>query len=979
MKKIFLLLLASAFVHTTLLAQFTATLTGNPIGTTGWILGGSSTGIDSTMRLTAAASTQNGYVYYNTATNLTTCGHFTVDFDYKIVVTAGTPVADGIAFWYLSNPPVAVTGGGGCGIPNNANGLILVLDTYDNNSAAGADNPLITLLGYNGTITSYVEGSTTGRLGTVATNQFYMTDGTWHHVKVDYTSGTINVYVNYSTTPIITGVYPMTINGYFGFSSSTGLYFSDQRIKDVHVVATSTSPMPTVVSPVNYCLGATASPLTAGGGGPYTWYTDTTLAPLAGAPTPSTATTGSTYYYVRQGAGSCISPAATIQVIVGTPPATPVLSGHTPYCSGETFIPFVVTGTTGTLNWYTAATGGTGSTTTPTVNTGVAGTTTTWVSQTVSGCESNRASFTTVVHPTPAAPLLTGTSTYCQYNAYSPLTATGTNIKWYTTPTGGTGSTTQPTINTSVAGVTTIYATQTDTGCESPRAAFVVTVNAKPAPPTVTPPTYCQLDPSGPLAATGTGLLWYGPGVTAPSAATPVPSTTLARIDTYYVTQTVVGCKSDSTRDIVTVKPKPAPPVTADTSYCQFFPAPALTAIGSNLLWYTTLGGSGSSTAPVPPTTVSGSATWFVTQTVNGCISNPASLMVTTMFLPTFTITQSRPYVCQFDTLTLSYSGATPIGAGYTWTLPQGASFVSGTASSTSVVVRFDSLNMQDVVLRIGDNANFCANYDTVRISVSPTPIVDPYIQENVCQGDTVGLALTAHSDNASTYVWDFAGANIITHNSNSGGPYTVSWPTTGIHVIKIYGISVAGCRSQTVNDTVNVHVVPDARFRIVGDGPLCLEDSVEFKADSFNYAYNYSWYPSHFFAMNIGADVWGKIETSGYVSLEVRDAFGCKNTDSMLLTPDYCCTVSFPSAFTPNGDGKNDLFRPIYQGYHRFHGFRVTNRWGQVVFESTNSNMAWDGKYNGVPQDMDVYYYVIKYDCGAKELIAKGDVTLIR
>lgn len=978
MKKIYLLLLVCC-TSLTVFAQFTADLAGYPIVTTGWNMGGTATAIDSTIRLTAATTSQSGYVYYNTPTNLTSCGQFTVDYDYKILQSGTTQIADGIAFWYISNPPLTVTGGGGCGIPNNANGLILILDSYDNNSAAGADNPLITLLGYNGSVFSYTEGSATGQLGSVVTNQYYMTDGTWHHVKITYNSGNIAVYVNYGATPIITAYYPMSINGYFGFSSSTGALYSTQSVKNVHVVATSTAAMPTVVSPVNYCQGATATPLTASGGGPYTWYTDTTLAPLAGAPTPSTATIGTTNYYVRQGAGTCISPAATIQVVVGAPPATPVLSGNSPYCQGETFIPFVVTGTTGTLTWYTAATGGPGTTTTATINTGTAGTTTTWVSQTVAGCESSRASFTTVVNPAPLAPALSGNSTYCQYVPYTLLTATGTNILWYTTPTGGTGSTTQPTVNTATVGTTTLYATQTTTGCESPRAAFVVTVNAKPAPPTVTPPTYCQMDPSGPLVATGAALLWYGPGITAPSAATPVPSTTLARVDTYYVTQTVLGCTSDSARDIVTVKPKPAPPITEDTSYCQFFPAPPLTAIGSNLLWYTTPGGTGSSTAPTPPTTISGNTTWYVTQTVNGCMSNQAPLMVTTMFVPTFTITQSRPAVCQGDTLILSYAGATPIGAGFTWTLPQGAWFVSGNASSSTVIVEFDSVLMQDVILRIGDNANICANYDTVTISVAPSPFVEPYIKENVCAGDTVALGLTAHSSNTATYIWDFAGANVITHNSNSGGPYKISWTSPGTYVIKVTGYTTNGCKSKLKLDTVKVHAYPNAHFRIVGSGPLCMEDSVEFKADSFNYANSYTWTPTHFFPQNIGADVWGQIEIKGYVTLRVADPFGCVGIDSMLLSPDYCCTVSFPSAFTPNGDGKNDNFRPIYLGYHRFHNFRVTNRWGQTVFESTNSNMTWDGSYNGVPQDMGVYYYFVTYDCGDKELIAKGDVTLIR
>lgn len=979
MKKIFLLLLVAISLSGIAHAQFTATLAGNPISTSGWVLGGSSTAIDSQMRLTAAVGTQNGYIYYGTPTNLTTCGHFTVDFDYKIVVSAGTPVADGIAFWYLSNPPVTVTGGGGCGIPNNANGMILVLDTYDNNSTP-LQNPLITLLGYNGTVPSYVEGSTTGQLG-IAYTQSYIVDGTWHHVQVDYTGGTITVYVNYSTTPLMSASYPMSINGYFGFSSSTGLYYSDQRIKNVHVVSTSQSLTPGVTSPVNYCQGAVATPLSATGTGPFYWFTtDTaTVTSLPGAPTPNTSVPGSTTWYVRQGSGSCISPPDSITVNVGTPPPAPVLSGHSPYCAGETFIPYTVSGTTGTVLWYTTATGGTGSTTAAVAPTSTAGTYTYWASQMVGGCESSRTSITTVVHPSPAAPAVTGTSVYCQYQTFVPLTATGTNIKWYTTATGGVGSSTQPTVNTSVPGITAEYVTQMDTGCESPRTLFTITVNAKPAAPSVTPPTYCQLDVATALAAVGTNMLWYGPGVTSATSATPIPATTVPHIDTYYVTQTVTGCTSDSARDIVTVKLKPAPPTVADESYCQFFPAPALTAGGANLLWYTTVGGVGSTTAPVPSTATSGNATWYVTQTVNGCMSNQAAINITTLFVPTFTITQSRPLVCQYDTLTLSYSGAAPIGAGYTWTLPEGASFVTGNSGSTSVVVAFDSLFQQNVILRIGDNANLCSNYDTLAITVSPAPVVEPYIQENVCLGDTVVLALSDHSSNSATYTWNFAGANIIAHNSNSGGPYKLSWPTAGIHVLQVTAVTIAGCKSEMISDTIKVHTAPIATFRLASDGPLCLEDSVEFVVDSINYANNYTWFPSHFFAQNVGAEVWGRVEAAGYITLRASDPFGCVNIDSMLLAPEYCCQVSFPSAFTPNGDGKNDVFRPVYQGYHRFHNFRITNRWGQTVFESTNSNMSWDGVYNGVKQDMGVYYYFVKYDCGGKELVAKGDVTLIR
>ncbi|NDC41638.1 MAG: gliding motility-associated C-terminal domain-containing protein, partial [Chitinophagia bacterium] len=88
---------------------------------------------------------------------------------------------------------------------------------------------------------------------------------------------------------------------------------------------------------------------------------------------------------------------------------------------------------------------------------------------------------------------------------------------------------------------------------------------------------------------------------------------------------------------------------------------------------------------------------------------------------------------------------------------------------------------------------------------------------------------------------------------------------------------------------------------------------------------------------------------------------------------------VTFPNAFTPNNDGRNDHFRPVFDGFHRFHYFRIMNRWGQTIFETTNNDASWDGTFGGVPQDMGVYFFVLKYDCGGNTMEEKGDFTLIR
>jgi len=107
----------------------------------------------------------------------------------------------------------------------------------------------------------------------------------------------------------------------------------------------------------------------------------------------------------------------------------------------------------------------------------------------------------------------------------------------------------------------------------------------------------------------------------------------------------------------------------------------------------------------------------------------------------------------------------------------------------------------------------------------------------------------------------------------------------------------------------------------------------------------------------------------------------------------DYC--VLLPNAFTPNGDGLNDLFGPgdsYCQPDFSEYNFYIYNRWGQVVFQSFDPGAKWDGRYNGASMEVGVYFYTLKYTYqnstspGSKAMstqpqsvFIKGDVTLIR
>jgi large repetitive protein len=185
------------------------------------------------------------------------------------------------------------------------------------------------------------------------------------------------------------------------------------------------------------------------------------------------------------------------------------------------------------LKWYPTATGSTGlfTTTPPTPSTAIPGTRIYYVSQTSSaGCEGPRIGISVITNPLPSGPAVISPIAYCQFITASALTATGSSLKWYTTATGGTGSTTAPTPSTSTTGSTTYYVSQTSAdGCEGPRSAITVIVNLTSTKPAVVSPVgYCIGATAKPLSATGVDLKWYTTatgGVGSKTAPTPSTST----------------------------------------------------------------------------------------------------------------------------------------------------------------------------------------------------------------------------------------------------------------------------------------------------------------------------------------------------------------------------------------------------------------------------------------------------------------------
>ncbi len=238
-----------------------------------------------------------------------------------------------------------------------------------------------------------------------------------------------------------------------------------------------TTPAPTVVSPVTYCQGATATALTATGTA-LKWYTAATGGTaLASAPTPSTATAGTTTYYVSQTLNSVESNRAAIVVTVNAlPTATITASGATTFCNGVGNVTLNAnTGTGLTYQWWRNQTTATGTGTASHAIYLTSGSYTVEITD-ANGCKAISNAIAVTVNTPPAAPTVVSPVSYTIGQTATPLTATGTALKWYTVETGGTASATAPTPSTAALGTTNYYVSQTVNTCEGPRATIAVVV-----------------------------------------------------------------------------------------------------------------------------------------------------------------------------------------------------------------------------------------------------------------------------------------------------------------------------------------------------------------------------------------------------------------------------------------------------------------------------------------------------------------------
>jgi gliding motility-associated-like protein len=127
-------------------------------------------------------------------------------------------------------------------------------------------------------------------------------------------------------------------------------------------------------------------------------------------------------------------------------------------------------------------------------------------------------------------------------------------------------------------------------------------------------------------------------------------------------------------------------------------------------------------------------------------------------------------------------------------------------------------------------------------------------------------------------------------------------------------------------------------------------------------------------------------VRTNASYTVRATTIYGCVATDTLHVKA-FCtdAQVYIPNAFTPDGDGQNDVLMVRGTGIKLVKSFRIFNRWGQVVFERANFQandvaQAWDGKLKGIPAPTDVYVYTCEVVCDNDTPFSyKGNITIIR
>lgn len=262
-----------------------------------------------------------------------------------------------------------------------------------------------------------------------------------------------------------------------------------------------------------------------------------------------------------------------------------------------------------------------------------------------------------------------------------------------------------------------------------------------------------------------------------------------------------------------------------------------------------------------------------------------------------------------------------------------------------------------------------CADTDNVFITVVNTDFLNPIPGASICPGFTASIA--AGGTNVVSYLWQPG------HGVSDSTAASVVLSPEATTTYTLYGSDVNGCK-DTLYSTV--YVAQAAVLFLGNDTTIYPGESMQFDPQTNCTQFTYA-PPAGLSATNIANPIAQPSVSTQYVVNATND-FGCVTSDTIVINVSAQSLINTPNAFAPTGnkDAANGTFKADKRGIATLNSFKIYNRWGNLVFETTDINEGWDGTYNGMDQPMGTYIYIIDAKTSdGKKFSKTSNVTLIR
>lgn len=263
---------------------------------------------------------------------------------------------------------------------------------------------------------------------------------------------------------------------------------------------------------------------------------------------------------------------------------------------------------------------------------------------------------------------------------------------------------------------------------------------------------------------------------------------------------------------------------------------------------------------------------------------------------------------------------------------------------------------------------------DCKLIRVIPRPVIEVNNDTLICQGDTI--LLVANGPGLYSTMWD--------PTYNAVAPYD----TTSIFIyphedyryhVHLEFTSTGGCGYDTSVMVKVSRVVADAgEDRFVADGAYTVLGGPHL---SMGQEYSYLWLPFTYLDNPGGPNpICRPLDVEQYILTVTNDTTGCIAKDTVFVRTE-CTDIHLPNAFNPVSDlAVNRNFGILNNNISKLEYFKILNRWGQVVFETTDKNKKWDGTFNNIELQPDNYVWIVDGYCNnGKRIRKQGTVLLVR